>query len=447
MPDRLLIIGGNAGGMTAATWARRESPTVEITVVESSFDVAYAECGFPYVFSGQIASLDNLVRYQPQEIAQKYQLKVINQSIVESLNLSSQFAEVRNLIDNQTSKVGFDYLILATGAKANSPKIEGLGLTGVFTLRHMPEARKINEYLKTNNPGRAVILGTGYVGLEMAEALAVRGIDVTVISNSQKLLGSFDGELKIQIINELANKKVKLILGETINSIVGRQRVEHVTTSSGIINTDLVIIAVGISPEVSLARANNIRLGESGAIAVKDTLQTNFPNIYAAGDCAEAHHIVLDKPYYLPLGTTANKQGRIAGINAVGKRAKFAGIVGTQAVKVFDLEIATTGLSLDEANKAGFWAKEVSSRSVSRAGYYPGKERIDTILIYDERTGKLLGGQMLGREGVAKRIDVIATALYARMKIEDLLQLDLSYAPPFAPVWDPILYTVRKMEK
>jgi CoA-dependent NAD(P)H sulfur oxidoreductase len=446
MPDRLLIIGGNAGGMTAATWARRQSPSAEITVVERSLDVAYSECGMPYVFSGQIPSLDNLIRYQPQELIQKYQLNVLNQSFVESLNLSSQFAEVRNLTNNQTLKINFDYLILSTGAKAKSPKIEGLGLAGVFTLRHMPEARKIDEYLKTNVPRRAVILGAGYVGLEMAEALQMRGMEVTVISNSQKLLGSFDGELKTQIVDELKKQKVKLILGETLHGIVGHQKVEHVITSSGIINTDLVIIAVGIGPEVSLASANNIRLGESGAIAVKETMQTNFPNVYAAGDCAEANHIVLDKPYYLPLGTTANKQGRIAGINAVGGRAKFAGIVGTQAVKVFDLEIATTGLSLDEANKAGFWAKEVSSRSVSRAGYYPGAEGIDTNLIYDERTGKLLGGQMLGREGVAKRIDVIATALYGRMKIEDLLQLDLSYAPPFAPVWDPILYTVRKMK-
>ncbi len=446
MPDRLLIIGGNAGGMTAATWARRQSPSAEITVVERSLDVAYSECGMPYVFGGQIASLNSLVRYQPQELVQKYQLKILNQSSVESLNLSSQFAEVQSLSSNQTSRISFDYLILATGAKANRPNIEGLNLTGVFTLRHMPEARKIDEYLKTTNPRRAVILGAGYVGLEMAEALQTRGIEVTVIEQSQKLLGCFDGELKAQIVNELTNQKVKLVLGETLHGIVGRQRVEHVTTSSGIINTDLVIIAVGISPEISLAHASNIRLGASGAIAVKDTLQTNFLNVYAAGDCAEANHIVLDKPYYLPLGTTANKQGRIAGINAVGGRAGFAGIVGTQAVKVFDLEIATTGLSFDEANKMGFWAKVVSSRSVSRAGYYPGAERIDTTLIYDERTGRLLGGQMLGREGVAKRIDVIATALYGRMKIEDLLQLDLSYAPPFAPVWDPILYTVRNVK-
>ncbi len=445
MPDRLLIIGGNAGGMTAATWARRQSPSVEITVVERTLDIAYSECGMPYVFSGQIASLENLVRYQPQELAKKYQIKVLNQNIVELLNVSSQFAEVQNL-SNQKLKINFDYLILATGAKANRPNIEGLNLAGVFTLRHMPEARKIDEYLKTTNPRRAVILGAGYVGLEMAEALRMRGIEVTVIEQSQKLLGYFDGELKTQIVNELTNQKVKLILGETLHGIVGRQRVEHVITSSGIINTDLVIIAVGISPEVSLAHASNIRLGASGAIAVKDTLQTNFPNVYAAGDCAEANHIVLDKPYYLPLGTTANKQGRIAGINAVGGQARFAGIVGTQAVKIFNLEIATTGLSFDEANKMGFWAKAISSRSVSRAGYYPGAERIDTTLIYDERTGKLLGGQMLGHEGVAKRIDVIATALYGRMKIEDLLQLDLSYAPPFAPVWDPILYTVRNMK-
>lgn len=446
MPDRLLVIGGNAAGMTAATWARRQSPSIEITVIEITPEVSYSECGMPYVFSGQINSLDNLIRYQPQELLQKYQIKVLTQNFVESLNLSSQFAEVKNLVDKKTSKINFDYLVIATGAKAKSPNIEGISLPGVFTLRHMPEARAIDEYLKTNNPRRAVVLGAGYVGLEMVEALRIRGIDVTLIEASEKILSYFDKELKTQIINELNTQKVKLLLGETLHEILGSQRVEQVRTSLGLIATDLVIIATGISPEASLARSSNIRLGASGAIAVKESLQTNLPNVFAAGDCAETHHIVLDKPYYFPLGTTANKQGRIAGINAAGGRAKFTGIVGTQAVKVFDLEIATTGLSFDEATKAGFWVKEISSHSVSRAGYYPGAEAIYTTLFYDERTGKLLGGQMLGREGVAKRIDVLATALYGKMKVEDLLQLDLSYAPPFAPVWDPILYTVRKLK-
>ncbi|MBI4855040.1 MAG: FAD-dependent oxidoreductase [Acidobacteria bacterium] len=446
MPDRLLIIGGNAAGMTAATWARRQNSSAEIIVVEKTPFISYSECGIPYVFSGQINSLDTLIRYQPQELLEKYQIKVLIQNTVESLNLSSQFAEVKNLAENKISKINFDYLVIATGAKAKVPNIEGLNLAGVFTLRHMPEAKAIDEYLKKNKPRNAVILGAGYIGLEMAEALRACSIDVTIIESSKKLLGNFDGQLKAQIINELNKQKVKLLLDETIHGILGSQKVEYVSASSGVINTDLVIIAIGISPEVSLARSSNIRLGASGAIAVKETLQTNFPNVYAAGDCAEVNHIVLDKPYYFPLGTTANKQGRVAGINIAGGRAKFTGIVGTQAVKVFDLEIATTGLSIDEAKAAGFWVKELSSHSVSRAGYYPGSEPIFTSLLYDERTGKVLGGQMIGYEGVAKRIDVIATALFNKMKVEDLLQLDLSYAPPFAPVWDPILYTVRKLK-
>jgi NADPH-dependent 2,4-dienoyl-CoA reductase/sulfur reductase-like enzyme len=446
MPDRLLVIGGNAAGMTAATWARRESSSLEITVIEKTLEVSYSECGIPYVFGGQIDSLNKLIRYQPQELLQKYNIKVLNQSLVESLNLSSQFAEVHNSSDKKNSKINFDYLVLATGAKAKRPNIEGLELKGVFTLRHMPEARAIDEYLKTTNPRRAVVLGAGYVGLEMVEALKTRGIEVTLIEASNKLLSSFDGELKSEIIKELNSQNIKLLFGETIQAILGRETVEQVSLSSGTIDTDLVIIAIGISPEVSLAHLSNIRLGASGAIAVKESLQTNFLNVYAAGDCAEVNHIVLDKPYYFPLGTTANKQGRVAGINVGGGRAKFTGITATQVIKLFNLEIASTGLSFDEATKAGFWVKEISSRSVSKAGYYPGAEAIYTSLLYDERTGKILGAQMLGREGVAKRIDVISTALYAKMKVEDLLQLDLSYAPPFAPVWDPILYTVRKLK-
>lgn len=447
MPDRLLIIGGIAGGMTAATWARRESATAHIIVVERSQDVAYSECGMPYVFSGQVSSLDNLIRYQTKELKDKYQIEVLNSSNVEELNLSAQFAEVRNLTSNQTQKLYFDYLVLATGAKANQLDIreESFNLAGVFTLRHMPDARAIDEYLKTNNPRRVVIIGAGYIGLEMAEALTMRGLEVSLVSRAKDFLGNFTSEIKNQILDELQNQKVKIFPAEVIN-IVGDKKVEQVLTSSGVLSADLVIIAVGVSPEVTLAKACNIRLGASGAIAVKETQQTNFHNVYAAGDCAEAHHLVLDKPCYIPLGTTANKQGRIAGINAVGGRAEFRGVVGTQVVKVFNLEVATTGLSFKQATEAGFMAKEISSNSISRAGYYPGAEKIFTSLIYDERTGRLLGGQMIGRDTVAKRIDVIATALYGKLKIEDLLHLDLSYAPPFAPVWDPIMYTARKVK-
>lgn len=444
MSERLLIIGGVAGGMTAATWARRFSSTTEIIVVERGADVSYSECGMPYVFSGQVPSLDHLVRYQPQDLEKKYQIKILNNSNVVGLNLSSQYAEIDNLIDKKGEKFSFDYLVMATGARAKELNVEGAKLPGVFTLRHMAEARAIDSYLKTVNPRRAVILGAGYVGLEMAEALKMRGLEVTVIDESKQLLNIFDGELKGKILEELASQKVNVILGETIQAITGRSRVEQVITKSQTINTDLVIVAIGVSPTVNLAKASNIRLGASGAIAVKNNQQTNFPNVYAAGDCAEAHHLVLDKPCYIPLGTTANKQGRVAGINAVGGRASFAGVVGTQAIKIFDLEIATTGLSLNQALEANFLAKELSSRSVSRAGYYPGAKEIYTSLVYDERTGKLLGGQMVGRESVAKRIDVMATALYGKLRIEDVLQLDLSYAPPFAPVWEPLLYTARK---
>ncbi|MFY9226734.1 MAG: FAD-dependent oxidoreductase [Blastocatellia bacterium] len=444
MSERLVIIGGVAGGMTAATWARRFSSTTEIIVLERGADVSYSECGMPYVFSGQVPSLDHLIRYQPQDLEKKYQIKVLTNSNVVGLNLSAQYVEIDSLIDKKGEKISFDYLVMATGARAKELNIEGAKLPGVFTLRHMAEARAIDSYLKTVNPRRAIILGAGYVGLEMAEALKMRGLEVTVIDESKQLLNCFDGELKGKILEELASQKVNVILGETIQAITGRSRVEQIITKSQTINTDLVIVAIGVSPTVSLAKASNIRLGASGAIAVKNNQQTNFPNVYAAGDCAEAHHLVLDKPCYIPLGTTANKQGRVAGINAVGGRASFAGVVGTQAIKIFDLEIATTGLSLNQALEANFLAKELSSHSVSRAGYYPGAKEIYTSLVYDERTGKLLGGQMVGRESVAKRIDVMATALYGKLRIEDVLQLDLSYAPPFAPVWEPLLYTARK---
>lgn len=394
----------------------------------------------------QIENLDRLINYTPEELQQSHNINVLTGHEATALNLSHQTLEVRDLRQQSTRKLYYDYLVLGTGARAKRPKIEGIDLTGVFSLRHMPEARRLDSYLKNSAPRRAVIVGGGYIGLEMAEALRMRGLEVSIITESENLLRTFDGTLRDRIAEELAKQGVKLHLGEKLAAIGGRDRVERVVTNAGELEADFVLAGVGIEPDVELARGAGIRLGETGAIAVRDSQQTSVPTVYAAGDCCEAMHLVTGKPAYVPLGTTANKQGRVAGINVAGGRAIFKGIVGTMAVKVFQLEVAATGLSAGEAATAGFLPKVVEVESRSRAGYYPGGHKINTRLIYDERTGRLLGAQMVGGEDVAKRIDVVATALFARLKVEDLLQLDLSYAPPFAPVWDPILHAARKVE-
>jgi CoA-dependent NAD(P)H sulfur oxidoreductase len=446
MPEHLIVVGGVAGGMTAAAWARRQSPDMRITVIERGADVSYSECGMPYVFGGQVDSLSDLIRYRPEDFRKERNIEVLTRCNAEELNVSSQSLEVRDLSSKESRRYYYDYLVLATGARPVRPSIEGVDLSGVFTLRHMPEARAIDSYLKSESPGKAVIIGASYLGLEMAEALRLRGMDVMVIEKSTHILKTFSGELRYELERELQSQGVELRLNESVSAIEGKTKVERVICSSGAIKADMVIFGTGVKPDTDLARSGGLRLGATGAIAVKETQQTNIPNVYVAGDCCEAYHLVMDRPAYIPLGTTANRQGRVAGINVGGGHEKFKGIVGTAVVKVFNLEAASTGLSIDSAPEAGFLPRVVQSHSISRAGYYPGAQRIDTEIIYDERTGRLLGAQMLGKEGVAKRIDVFATALYARMKVEDLLQLDLSYAPPFAPVWDPVIYAARKID-
>lgn len=446
MPERLVIIGGVAGGLTAAAWARRQSDALRITVIEKGEEISYSECGMPYAFSGQVRSLDALVRYRPQEFAAERDTEVVTGARAETISLSNQCVEVRSLHSNEARKHYYDYLIIATGARPVRPRIEGIDLEGVFTLRHMPEARALNNYLKSANPRRALIVGAGFLGLEMAEALSARGLAVTIVERSPRLLKGFEGRMRERLLSELHAHGIEVSFNQSLTAVEGRERVARAITDSGPIEADLIIIGVGIAPEVELARAAGIRIGATGAIAVSETQSTNVPNIYAAGDCCEALHLVSQKPAYVPLGTTANKQGRVAGINAAGGRAQFKGIVGTMAVKVFNLEAASTGLTLEAAQEAGFMPRRVEAEALSRAGYYPGAQRIDTELVYDERTGRLLGAQMLGGEGVAKRIDVVAAALYARMRVDDLLQLDLSYAPPFATVWDAIQYAARKAD-
>ncbi|MEW6733588.1 MAG: FAD-dependent oxidoreductase [Acidobacteriota bacterium] len=447
MPERLVVVGGIAGGMTAATWARRQSSTIEIIVIEQDTNISYSQCGMPYVFSQQVGSLDELIRYQPEQLQAARDIEILTGCRAESLNVSSQSLEAHNLRNNTSRKLYFDYLVLATGARPILPDLPGKDLPGVFTLRHMPEARALDSYLKSAAPRRALIVGAGYLGLEMAEALCSRGLKVTIIEESGQVLKSFPGKLQERILEELRAHQVELLFGQTVTGVEGRTQVERVHTTAGSFDSDLLLFSIGVAPQVALAQAAGIRLGASGAIAVKETQQTNLPNIYAAGDCCEVHNLVSDQPAYIPLGTTANKQGRVAGINVAGGRAQFKGVVGTMVVKVFNLEAAHTGLSEAAAQAAGFLPHTLISESISRAGYYPGAQRINTEIIYDQRTGRLLGAHMVGGEGVAKRIDVFATALYARLRIEDLLQLDLSYAPPFAPVWDPIIYAVRKAEK
>jgi NADPH-dependent 2,4-dienoyl-CoA reductase/sulfur reductase-like enzyme len=349
-------------------------------------------------------------------------------------------------------EVGYDSLVIATGAVAVCPPLPGHTLEGVFVLRHMRDGRRLLRFMEEARPRSAVVVGAGYIGLEMAEAFRARGLRTTLVEASDEVMGALGGRARDTVADELRAGGVEVLFGERVAGFEGAAgRVARVLTESGrVIEADLVSIGVGVHPEVTLARDAGVEVGESGAIVTDERQRTSAPGVYAAGDCCEVLHRVSGRRVWFPLGQPAVRQGWVAGANAArgdaSADARYAGVVGTSAVKVFRLEVARTGLSLEEALSVGFDAAEVESEAFSRAGYYPGGSKIYTRLVTD-RTGRLVGAQMVGREGVAQRIDVYAAALHMGLKVVDVERFDLAYAPPFAPTIDPVIRAAHEAWK
>jgi NADPH-dependent 2,4-dienoyl-CoA reductase/sulfur reductase-like enzyme len=479
MAERLVIIGGVAAGVSAAARARRTNPALEIVVYEKSGYVSYGSCGFPYFIKGEIPHLEDLIARTPEQFAQQ-DIQVHVRHEVMAIDPRTQSVRVHNRQSDQTFSDHWDKLILTAGAVANCPPLPGLDLRGVFSLRTVEDALAIRRWLAENQPKRGVIIGGGYIGLEMAEALAAHGLHLTLIEALPQVMPTLDADMAIHVEAELKSHHVDVLLGQPVSALEGDQtvrevvarvlnklphrlstlhpplsletisqnaRVRVVHTGSTAVETDLVIFGAGAKPNIPLAKNAGIALGSTGAVAVNDRQQTNIPRIWAAGDVAEAYHRVTHSPAYVPLGTTANKQGRVAGTNAAGGDARFGGIVGTAVVKIFDLEVAHTGLAEQEAARLGFKTTSVTISAASRADYMPGHQPVHLKLVYEKETQRLLGAQMIGREGIAKRIDVLAAALHVGLTTFDLADLDLSYAPPFSPVWDPILVAANVANK
>lgn len=438
MSKRLVIVGGVAAGMSAASKARRLDKNLEIVVYEQSGYVSYGSCGFPYLIKGEIPRLEDVVVRTPQDFA-KQGIQAHVQHRVMKIDPAEQTVWVRDLKTQTEFTTPWDKLILTTGGVAVKPPIPGLDLPGIFTLRAVEDAVAIQHWLEQTQPRRAVIVGGGYIGLEMAEALAARGLHLTLVEALPQVLPIMDSEMAEPVQQELERQGVGVHLEHPVTAFEGRDRVQAVVAGGQQFPADLVIFSVGIKPGVSLAQQTGLALGPTGAVAVDDHQQTNHPHIYAAGDVAEARHMVTGKPTYVPLGTTANKQGRVAGANAAGGNDRFAGIAGTAVVKVFELEAARTGLSERQARAEGFEVETVKISAPAKAHYMPDHTSIQVKLIFERGSQQVLGAQMVGQSGVAKRIDVVAAALQAGWTTYDLGDLDLSYAPPFAPVWDPIL--------
>ncbi len=443
---KLVVVGGVAAGMSAAARAKRRNKDLQITVYEKSGYVSYGACGLPYFIKGDIPRAEKLVVRTPEQFAKQGIQALVHHEVID-VDVQAHTVTVKNLETGQVFQDTWDELLITTGAVAAKPPIPGLDLPGIFTLRTVEDGIAIREWIAKKHPWQAVVVGGGYIGLEMAEALAANGMYVDVVEMLPQVLPNMDEDMAALVQEELERKGVTVHLNSPVRGFQGDGRVERVLAGDKILEADIVLFSVGAKANIPLAQKAGVAIGETGAIAVDDHQRTNVPHVWAAGDVAEAWHRVLKKPAYIPLGTTANKQGRVAGTNIAGGDEAFHGIVGTAVVKVFDLEVARTGLSEREAKEAGFDATSITIKAPARAHYMPTHPPIHVKLVFEKGTKKLLGGQMVGQEGVSKRIDVIAAALYDEWTVYDLKSLDLSYAPPFAPVWDPILVAANVASK
>jgi len=448
--EGLVIVGGVAAGLAAAMEARRASPDLPVTVFERTGDISYGACGLPYVVAGLIPDADALVLHTPEYFRERHQIEV--RTGCEAVELLPSKSVVRVREGGDVREVGYGSLVLATGAAAVCPPLPGRELEGVFVLRHLRDGRRLLRFFEESRPRAAVVVGAGYIGLEMAEAFRARGLRTTLVESSETVMGALGGRARELVADEMRAHGVEVTFGERVTAFEGAGgRVARVLTDAGrSLEADVVSVGVGVRPEVALAVAAGVEVGESGAVLTDERQRTSAPGVYAAGDCCEVLHRVSGRRVWHPLGQPAVRQGWVAGANAASgdsnAGARYAGVVGTNVVKVFRLEAARTGLSLEEARASGFDAEETEGETHSRAGYYPGGSKIHTRLVGDAR-GRLLGAQMVGREGVAQRIDVYAAALHAGLRADDVERFDLAYAPPFAPTVDPIIPAAHRARK
>ena len=449
MGERLIVIGGCAAGMSGASKVRRTNPDLETVVYEKTGFVSYGSCGLPYYVSGLVADHNQLVARTPEQFAARG-IEVHLRHEVTQIDTANHRIGVTDLEGGQSRYESYDKLIIATGGRPASLPAFTLGdLSGVFVVRAVEDGIAIRHFIQREKPKRAAIVGAGYIGLEMAESFAALGLETTVIGRPPQVLKRFDPEVAQVVQEDLEQRNVRLSLGDEVKAIEGdaQGRVRRVVSSEDTFDADLVLLAMGVRPNVELASEAGVALGETGAIATDSRMRTNLPGVYAAGDCAEARHRITGRGTYIPLGTTANKQGRVAGTNVGGGDAEFEGIVGTAITKVFDLYAALTGLSEKEARALGYVARATTIKAPGRAHYYPGDESVHVKLVVEEGSGLLLGGQIVGGEGAGRRIDVLATALHKQMTVDELSRLDLAYVPPISPVWDPLLVAANVASK
>ncbi len=468
----LVVIGGVAAGMSAASSFKRIKPDAEVIVLEKDYFISYGACSLPYYISDEVKDFNNLISLTPK-MATERGITVFLRHEALSIDPVKKEVHVKDLEKDEKKVIPYDKLVIATGGLPIKPPLPGIDLEHVFTIRTLIDGIEIKKFIDqwttfdvclgptctyTNRFGiekrtmKALIVGGGYIGMEMSESLKKRGLDVTVIEKMDRVLGNMDVSIANIAEEIIKSEGVKLYKGVSVQGFEGENGVvAKVLTDHGSHEADLVLLVIGARANSKIAQEAGVEVSANGAIKVDEHLRTNIPDIFAAGDCAEATQLVTGKKVYIPLGTTANKQGRIAGENAAGMDHVFEGIVGTAVTKIFDLEVARTGLSPIEADHEGYRYFVSTIQGRSRSSAYPAGKPMTITYIVEEESGRLLGAQMAGVEGVAHRIDTLAACLYSKMTVEDVARLDLGYAPPFATVWDPILIAanvaLKKLKK
>ncbi|MEU6891037.1 FAD-dependent oxidoreductase [Streptomyces sp. NPDC046557] len=447
--ERLVVVGGDAAGMAAASQARRLKGPAElaITAFERGHFTSYSACGIPYWVGGRVAERDALIARTPEEHRAR-DIDLRTRTEVVELDLAGQRVRARDLESGAESWTGYDKLVLATGARPIRPRLPGIGAHGVHGVQTLDDGQRLMDTLERTSGRRAVVVGAGYIGVEMAEALVGRGFEVTVLHRGEQPMATLDPDMGALVHGAMNRMGIRTVAGAEVTKILTDEegRAVAVATASGAeFQADVVVLGIGVEPRTALARLAGLPLGESGGLLTDLSMRVRgYENIWSGGDCVEVLDLVAGRNRHIPLGTHANKHGQVIGSGVGGGYATFPGVVGTAVSKVCELEIARTGLREKDALAAGLRFVTATIESTTTAGYYPGAAKMTVKMLAERRTGRLLGVQIVGGAGSAKRVDIAAVALTAGMTVDQVVSLDLGYAPPFSPVWDPILVAARK---
>lgn len=436
---KVIIVGGVAGGATAAARLRRLDETAEIVVFERSGYVSYANCGLPYYIGGVITDKEELTLQTPESFWRRFRVDMRVRHEVTAIHPAEKTVDVRNLATGETFTESYDKLVLSPGARPTQPALPGVGIDRLFTLRTVEDTLKIREFIEQHHPRSAVLAGGGFIGVELMENLRELGIDVTVVQRPRQLLNPLDADMAAFLHAKLRQKGVRLHLGCTVEGFAANgDRVNVLLKDEAPLTADMVVLAIGVTPDTGLAKAAGLELGIKGSILVNDRMETSAPDIYAVGDAVQVKHFVTGQDTLLSLAGPANKQGRIAADNICGGDSRYLGAQGSSVVKVCELTVAATGLNEKAAQAAGLSYEKIVLSPLSHAGYYPGGKLMTMKVLYEKGSQRLLGAQIVGHEGVDKRIDVLATAMQAGLPVTALKDLDLAYAPPYASAKDPV---------